>query len=451
MTRHLFTLCIVCLLTLFSGHANAGVFNPRTFTLANGMQVVVLPNHRAPVVLHMVWYRAGSADEPKGKSGVAHLLEHLMFKGTTKNPDGAFSKKLAQHGGQENAFTSHDYTGYHQTIAADRLEMVMALEADRMTNLVLDPADVKTERDVVLEERNQRIENNPSARLREQAHQTLFPKDHPYGRPVIGWRNELASLTREDALAFYQANYAPDNAILVVAGDVDVHEVKRLAEKYYGVIDVSPVKPRRDLVVKSPIKGGETILTDERVRQPVWSKTILQPSLANGPNERIAALEVLSEILGDGGTSRLYRKLVIEKQLAVNTGTYYDSGARGDGRFILYASPRSSVDLEVLANAVEAEAKRMLDEGLEPGELDRVKSRMVSNAIFARDEMKAGAWSIGSALASKHTIEDVEDWPTRIKAVSEQDVLDALKGVLGDPRFITTKLLPEPLKKGGGS
>ncbi|MBL4693243.1 MAG: insulinase family protein [Magnetovibrio sp.] len=442
MKKLLAVLISISVLSACSTVKRGGVFDPETFTLDNGMQVVVLPNHRAPVVLHMVWYRAGSSDEPQGKSGVAHLLEHLMFKGTPKNPDGLFSRKLAQHGGQENAFTSLDYTGYHQTVATDRLEMVMSLEADRMTNLVLDPKDVKTERDVVLEERNQRIENNPGARLRVIANQTLYPKNHPYGRPIIGWRPELAALTREDALAFYKANYAPDNAILVIAGDVDVANVKRLAKKYYGTIKSEPVQPRRNLVTTTAIKGGESILKDARVRQPVWSQTVLQPSLTNGDNVRVSALEVLNEILGSGGTSRLYRSLVIEQKLAISTGTYYDSGARGDGHFVFYASPRANVDLDVLAKAVRTQAQKLIDQGLAKGELKRIKTRMLSEAVFARDEMKSGAWAIGSALASGHTIADVEDWPERIAAVTEQDVIEALKAVLSEPRNITSKLLP---------
>jgi len=444
MIRTVLTLLSLFALTAISGGAQAGVFNPSSFTLDNGMQVVVLPNHRAPVVLHMVWYKAGSTSEPEGKSGIAHLLEHLMFKGTAKYPDGAFSRKLAQNGGQENAFTSLDYTGYHQTVASDRLAMVMELEADRMTNLVLDPADVVTERNVVLEERNQRIENNPGARLRVEANKKLYPKGHPYGRPIIGWREELSALTREDALAFYHDNYAPDNAVLVVAGDVDVAQVKRLAETYYGVIPARNLKPRPTLVTAAAIEGGETVLADARVRQASWSQRIVQPSLTNGKPQRVAALEVLNELLGSGGTSRLYRKLVIEQPMAVSVGSHYSDGAQGEGTFTFFASPRPGVDLDGLAGKVQSEVQRMLDHGLDAGELDRVKGRMLSGAVFARDEMKTGAYTIGAALAAGHTIEDVEAWPDRIAAVTEQDVLDALAAVLAEPRRITTKLLPKP-------
>jgi len=436
-----FCASIALLAILWGGQALAGVFNPETFTLQNGLQVVVLPNHRAPVVMQMVWYKAGSADEPAGKSGLAHLLEHLMFKGTPKHPNGEFSKILAQHGGQENAFTTFDYTGYHQTVASDRLEMVMELEADRMTNLVLSPEDVSTERAVVLEERNQRIDNKPGARLREQANQKLYPHNHPYARPIIGWRDELAALTREDALAFYKDHYAPDNAILVIAGDVEVADVKRLAEKYYGPIPARGVAARAVLVNDAPITGGETVLRDARVRQASWSQSIIQPSLSNGTPKRVAALEVLSEILGGGGTSRLYRSLVIKQALAVSAGTYYDQSARGDGRFAFYASPRPGVSLDQLAQAVRVETRRLMDEGLKPTELARIKKRMLADAIFSRDAMKTGAWTIGGALAAGHTIEDVEAWPERIQAVTEQDVHNALKAVLDEPRRITTKLL----------
>ncbi|MBL4615272.1 MAG: insulinase family protein [Magnetovibrio sp.] len=426
----------------WSASASAGVYNPKTFWLDNGMQVVVLPNHRAPIVLHMVWYKSGSADDPAGKSGIAHLLEHLMFKGTPKHPNGEFSKTLARHGGQENAFTSYDNTGYFQTVASDRLEMVMELEADRMTNLVLRADDVETERAVVLEERNQRIEGKPGARLREQANQKLFPKGHPYARPIIGWRAELSALTREDALAFYKAHYAPDNAILVVAGDVTLDEVKRLALKYYAPIPSRNVAGPRVLITNEPVAGGETVLRDARVKQASWSEVVIQPSLTTGDVSRISALEMLSELLGSGATSRLYRALVIDQGIAVSAGAYYDEGARGDGRFGFYAAPRPGVTLDQVAAAVHLELQRLLREGLDEGELARMKKRMMAAAVFARDAMKSGAWSIGGTLAAGHSIEDVEAWPERISAVSEQDVLDALQAVLDEPRRMSAKLLP---------
>ncbi len=451
MTKTLLRICgaAALVLSLWSVQATAGVFNPQTFTLQNGMQVVVLPNHRAPVVLHMVWYKVGSADEPQGKSGVAHLLEHLMFKGTPEHPDGEFSKRIAQYGGEENAFTSLDYTGYHQTVASDQLEMVMELEADRMTHLVLNADDVTTELAVILEERNQRLEGKPSARLSEQAMQKLFPKGHPYGRPIIGWRAETVALSREDALSFYKDHYAPDNAVLVVAGDVDVDQVKRLAQKYYAPIEPRGLPKRAPLITDSPIIGGETVLRDNRVKQASWSEQIIQPSLTRGETRRVAALEILSEVLGSGATSRLYKALVIERPLAVSVGTGYVASVRGDGQFSFYASPRPGVSLDQIAQAVRLETQRLADGGLASGELARIKKRMLADAIFSRDAMKAGAYSIGGTLAAGHRLESVENWPEHIQAVSEQEVLDALKAVMNEPRRITTKLLPNG--KGDGA
>ncbi|MBF0250437.1 MAG: insulinase family protein [Alphaproteobacteria bacterium] len=440
--KRLFVLLLLIGLA-FTGQARAGVYNPRLFTLDNGMRVVVLPNHRAPVILHMVWYKVGAADEPDGVSGVAHVLEHLMFKGTPKHPDGAFSRILAQNGGQENAFTGYDYTGYYQIVASDRLGLVMELEADRMTNLVLSEQDFQTERAVVIEERNQRTENSPAARLSEQATRNLYPDGHPYGRPIIGWRGELENLTRDDVMAFYRAHYAPANAVLVVAGDVDADEVRRLAEIHYGPIVARAVPARRDLVDASPVAGGETVLRDARVTQPTWSEAALRPSFANGAPRETAALEVLAEVLGGGSTSRLYRALVIDRPLAVSAGAGYDGDARGEGKFTLYAAPRPGQTLDTVAEAVRAELARLKTDGLADGELDRVKKRMLADAVFARDAMKAGAWALGGILAAGHEVADIEDWPARIEAVTAADVLAALEGVLAEERRIITKLLPE--------
>lgn len=318
----------------------------------------------------------------------------------------------------------------------------MELEADRMTNLVLRSEDVITERAVVLEERNQRVEGKPGARLREQANKKLFPKDHPYTRPIIGWRAELSVLDRDDALAFYQAHYSPNNAILVVAGDVKVDEVKKLAQKYYAPIPARNVVGPRDLLTTDPVAGGETVLRDARVKQVSWSESVIQPSLSSGSPKRIVALEILSELLGGGSTSRLYRTLVIDQGIAVAAGAYYDADARGDGRFGFYAAPRPDITLDQVAAAVHQEVQRLQRDGLEEGELARMKKRMLAAAIFSRDAMKSGAWAIGRALAAGHSIEDVEAWPERISAVSEQDVLDALTAVMAEPRRITTKLLP---------
>ena len=313
---------LVLTLTASGTSGEAAVFNPETFTLSNGMQVVVVTNRRAPVVSHHVWYKVGSADSPVGKSGLAHFLEHLMFKGTDTLAAGEFSKIVARNGGNENAFTGSDYTGYFQTIARDRLETVMRMEADRMTHLKLEPEEVRTERDVVLEERSMRVDNDPGSRLGELVNATQY-LNHPYRLPVIGWRHEMASYTREDALAFYRTWYAPNNAVLIVAGDIDAAELRPLAEKYYGVIPARPVPERHRLVEPPQDAPREVDLADPRVHQPYLIRSWLAPSFTAGETVHAYPLEVLAQVLGGTSTSRLYRSLVIAQKVATSAGAYY--------------------------------------------------------------------------------------------------------------------------------
>ncbi|HEC14284.1 MAG TPA: insulinase family protein, partial [Rhodospirillales bacterium] len=396
------------------------------------------------------WYRVGSADEEPGKTGAAHLLEHLMFKGTPAYPSGAFSKIVARNGGQENAFTSQDYTGYYQTIAVDRLEKVMAMEADRMTNLILSENDVKTERLVVLEERRQRIDNNPSAILREYVNAAMF-LNYPYRNPVIGWADEIRSLTRKDILAFYRRWYGPDNAIVVIAGDVTVEQVRPMAERTYGKIPAvsKPPRPRPGRVrpQEPPQKASRrVVLKDERVRQPFWSRQFMAPSYRNGATGQAYALEVLSEIFGDGSTSRLYRSLVVERKLAVSAGVRYDPSALGPARFVVYASPRLGVSIEQLKNAVADEIKILLKSGVTSDELERTVRRMQADAVYARDSLSTGAQVLGESLVIGMSIDDVESWPERIGAVTVEQINAAARAVLIRGHSVTSTLLP--LKEG---
>jgi zinc protease len=423
--------------------AAAGVFDPETFTLANGMQVVVVPNHRMPVVTHMVWYKVGAADEPAGRSGIAHFLEHLMFKGTEILAPGEFSRTVARNGGRENAFTSYDFTGYYQSVAVDRLETVMRMEADRMTGLVLGPEQVEPERLVVLEERRQRIDNEPRAVLGEQASAALFV-NHPYGRPIIGWEDEIRSLSVDELLAFYRRWYAPNNAILVVAGDITAEKLRPLAEKYYGAIPPAAAPPRRARPKVPPQTAAkEVTLRDARVRQPAWSRTWLAPGFHGGRRTDYYALEVLAEILGGGATSRLYRALVVEQGLAVAVGANYGGEALDLGRFVVSASPRPGVPVARLVAAVEAEIARLLGDGVPADELARVKTRMQADAVYSRDSLATGAQVLGAALTTGQTVADVEAWPERIGAVSAEDMLAAGRAVLRGGGAVTSLLLPE--------
>ena len=318
--RRLGVLCSLAALVLTLGRpASARVFDPQSFTLENGLQVVVVTNRRAPIVNHMVWYKVGAADEEPGKSGLAHFVEHLLFKGTKNMKPGEFSELIARNGGRENAFTSYDYTGYFQTIASDRLELMMKHEADRMANLVLTDELVLPERDVILEERRTRVDNEPSGQLFEMARAALF-MNHPYGISIIGWEHEMQQLTTEDALAFYERWYAPNNAVVVISGDVSLEEVRPLAEKYYGALEARPVPERVRPQEPKQMAPRRVTLTSPRVRQPSLSITYLAPSYNRGETQHAYALQVLSEIMGGGSVSRLYSSLVVEQGVAAGAG-----------------------------------------------------------------------------------------------------------------------------------
>ncbi|MFQ5958640.1 MAG: M16 family metallopeptidase [Alphaproteobacteria bacterium] len=422
--------------------APAAVFSPETFTLANGMQVVVVSNHRAPVVMHQVWYRVGSADDPVGKSGLAHFLEHLMFKGTKSVPAGEFSKTVARNGGNENAFTGQDYTGYFQKVAKDRLELVMRLEADRMVNLTLSDEVTLPERDVLLEERRSRTDNEPAALLSEHVNAAQFLA-HPYGTPIIGWAHEIRELTTEDALAFYRRHYAPDNAVLIVVGDITAEELRPLAEKYYGAIPGRGIAPRKRPQEPPQRAARRVVLKDARVRQPSWSRSYLAPSEHAGASEHAYPLQVLAEILGGGTTSRFYRSLVVEQKLAVGAGAWYDGTSFDLTRFGLYATPAQGVDVAKVEAAVEAEIARVLAEGVTEEEVARVEKRVMAEATYARDSLYIAARAFGSALTSGLTVADVEAWPERIGAVTVEQVNAAARTVLTPETSVTGVLLPK--------
>ena len=446
MKRDLLALALAGLVVIFApapgwaGEGRSGVFNPETTTLANGMRVVVIRNHRVPVVTHMVWYGVGAADEGPGESGIAHFLEHLMFKGTKTRKPGEFSRILARNGGQENAFTSSDYTAYFQTVSVDRLEMVMEMEADRMTNLVLTEKGVETEKSVVLEERRSRTDNNPGGLLAEQVDAALY-LNHPYRRPVIGWAHEIEALNLKGVMAFYEKWYAPGNAILVVGGDITLEKLKPLAEKYYGSIPAAPPTPRTRPTEPPQHASRRVTLEDKRVRQPAWGRVFLAPSHLSGETKHAYALKVLSNILGQGATSRLFRALVVEGKLAVGAGSYYQGDDRGPGKFALYASPRPGIDMATLESKIEELVAELLRDGVTKEEVDRAKKRMRAQAVYARDSLTAGARVLGSALAVGLSVEYVETWPDRIGAVTKADINAAARAALKNSHSVTSQLL----------
>lgn len=418
-----------------------GVFFPETFTLSNGMQVVVITNRRVPVVTHMVWYRAGAADEPRGTSGIAHFLEHLMFKGTEKLAPGAFSRIVAKNGGRDNAFTSWDYTAYYQNVARDRLELVMSMEADRMANLRLTDEVVLPERDVILEERRQRTDNEPASRLSEQMNATLYVH-HPYGIPIIGWPQEIAGLTRQDAEAWYRTWYAPNNAILVVSGDVTAEELKPLAEKYYGTVAPRAV-PERRRVQEPPLSAARrVVLHDAQVRQPAIHRAWVAPSYRRDPEGHAYALEVLAEVMSSGATGRLYRSLVVEQKIATSAWLGYSPTAWDATALSVGASPAAGVSMDTLEAALEREVAKLLESGVTAEEVATAKRRMLAEAAYARDSLTGPAQALGAALATGQSVDDVESWPVRIDAVTAEQVNAAARSVLSKPNHVTGLLLP---------
>ncbi|MCB1365638.1 MAG: insulinase family protein [Rhodobacteraceae bacterium] len=412
-----------------------------SFALDNGMQVVVVEDHRAPVVQQMVWYRAGSADEPKGESGVAHFLEHLMFKGTDTMAPGELSATVAANGGDDNAFTSYDYTAYFQRVAADRLELMMKMESDRMVNLRLDEGDIATERDVILEERNQRTENNPRALFGEQMSAVQYYNSR-YGVPVIGWKHEMAALDLDDALSFYRTYYAPNNAILVVSGDVDPGAVKALAERYYGAIPANPDLPDR-LRASEPPQTAARRLTfrDARVAQPYVSRSYLAAERDPGAQEKAAALYLLADILGSGTTSYLAERLQFDEKLAVYTGAFYNGTSLDKTTFDIAVVPQEGISLQETEAALDGALADFLREGVDPEQLERIKLQLRAAQIYQLDNVDGIGNRYGAALAIGLTIEDVRDWPGILQAVTAEDIMAAAREVLRPESSVTGWLM----------
>ena len=405
--------------------------------LENGMEVLVIPDHRAPVVTHMVWYRNGAADDPQLKSGIAHFLEHLMFKGTKRFPKGKFSEVVAELGGQDNAFTSYDFTAYFQRIPREHLGVMMDFEADRMTGLVLNDDVVAPERDVVLEERRMRTDNDPGAQLNEAMQAALFTH-HTYGKPIIGWEHEIESLNREDAIAYYQRFYTPENAVLIVAGDVSEAEVRKLASATYGKIPARGAKPERVRPKEPPPRAHRVVaLADEKVEQPSVQRVYLVPSYATAAPGEGEALEILGHLLGGGPASLLYKKLVVDDCVAVAAGTYYWGQSLDDTRFFVYAVPAPEVSLESLDTAMVDVIKALVRDGVDEGDLARVKTRLIADAVYAQDSQVSLARWYGAALTTGVAVKSVGEWPDRIDAVSAEQVRLAAQKWLQDARAVT--------------
>ncbi len=417
-----------------------------TFELENGLDIVVLEDHRAPVVVHMLWYNVGSADEPAGQSGIAHYLEHLLFKGTDTVASGEFSEIVSANGGTDNAFTSFDYTGYFQRVAADRLELMMELEADRMVNLKVDPAEAATELDVVLEERNQRTENDPGSLFNEQRNAAQY-LNHPYAVPIIGWKHEIEGLTLENAMDFYKAHYAPNNATLIVAGDVEPDDVLRMAETHYGPIPANPAILERERVDEPPQLAERRLrFEDPRVSQPYVVRTYLAPERDAGDQETAAALVMLSEVLGgSGATSVLGEALQFDTQRSIYSSAFYSGMSLDDSTFGLVNVPAEGVTLEEAEADLDRVVAEFIETGVDQEQLDRIKMQLRASRIYAEDNIQSLARRYGAGLTSGLTVEDIQAWPDVLEAVTGEDIIAAAEMVFDRKKAVTGYMMrPAP-------
>lgn len=412
------------------------------FTLTNGLEVVAIPNHRVPAVSHMIWYRVGAGDDPPAKSGLAHYHEHLMFQGTAKYKSGEYADIINRHGGQNNAFTGYDATSYFVNIAKEKLPLIMELEADRMRGLSPRDTDVEKEKDVIIEERRVRIENNPRSLLNEQMYAALF-RNHPYHRPVIGWMHEMETLTKDDVLQFHTAHYHPNNAILIVSGDITAAELKPLAQRYYGGL------PRADIPVRvwneEPPQNTarRVVMRHMNVKQPAFLRYYATSSLAHGRKEDALPLFVLAHLLGGGKTSALYQSLVVEKKLAAEVSVDYEGFTRGPGLFSIEIIPESGVTLADIDVALDKELARIQSSAPDDAALMRAKTLLKADTIFARDGLDSMARIMGWIVVLGLDVDYFNRWPDMVEAVSKEQVQAAMKSSLSSDHSVTGWLLPE--------
>ena len=413
----------------------AKIFNAAHTILENGLEVVVIPNHRAPVVTQMLWYKVGKADEDWGKSGIAHFLEHLMFKGSEGLKPGEFSEKIRALGGNDNAFTGYDYTAYHQSVASEHLETIMKMEAGRMRGMTLPADQVDSERLVIMEERRQRTDNDPRAKFAEQLSVSLFV-NHPYGIPIIGWAHEIEGLTREDAKAFYDKWYGPNNAILVISGDVEPQKVFDLAKKIYGPLPRVEVPERKRNAVPPMNSVAQVTLEHEAIREPVAQILYRAPNYRNNKEESLA-LQVLEEIMGGGSTSRLYKSLAVEQKIVSGAGMSYNADSWDESSLWLYASPLPGKTLDEVTKALQDELRKVAASGVTPEEMNDAKSRMQDSAVYALDSLTGPAMIFGHGLTTGSSLDDIEHWIALISQVTAEQVHAVAKKYLDPDNYGT--------------
>jgi zinc protease len=414
-----------------------------SFKLTNGLQVIVLPSRRAPIINQLVVYKVGGADEVMGKTGVAHFLEHMMFKGTPTVGAGEFSRTVAFSGGRDNAYTTYDQTGYWQTVSPERLDLVMGMEADRMANLSITEKELTPERQVVLEERRMRTENSPAAQLEEVVQEKLFGDGQPYGMPVVGYVDDVNRLDVADLEAFYRAHYAPNNAVLIVAGDATPDEVRRLVEKHYGPVPSRPVAPRTRPSHGAADLPQRVVRADVRVVEPSWGQQWLAPSYRTGEARHAYALQVLARLLGGNEGSRLSRALVDDSKLALGAWASYSGASLGLTTFDLGVHPAPGTTLADIEQAVAAQLARLIDDGVKADEVERAQNQLLAAAIYAQDSLASGPRAFAAVLTTGGSVADVQAWPQRIAAVTPADIVAAARHIWQPAGLVTSVLTPQ--------
>ena len=441
LLKHLVKLVLFPVVLLSAAAAHAEVFEK---TLNNGLKVIVKEDHRAPVVVQQVWYRAGSMDERTGTTGIAHVLEHMMFKGTTSVPAGEFSKRIAAAGGRENAFTSYDYTAYFQTLHKSKLPLAMQLESDRMRNLALSAAEFAKEIKVVMEERRMRTDDEPHALMYEKLMATAY-QEHPYQNPVIGWMNDLQALSVGDAKAWYDRWYVPNNAVLVVAGDVKASEVFALAQRYYGVIPKRALPVRKNYI-EPPQLGIKRIVVKAPAQLPNLVMSYHAPVLRDPENDSLPyALQVLAGILDGNESARLNKALVREQQLASSVGAGYDATSRGPSMFTLEGTPSEGKSVADLEAGLREQIALLVRDGVSEEELKRVKAQVTAAEVYKLDSLFYQAMQIGQMESIGMSHKDIPVMLKKIQAVTAQQVQDAAREILKDDSLTVAVLDPQPL------
>ncbi len=430
------------LLALLVGSAQAAVTD---VTLDNGLRVIVQEDHRAPVMVSQVWYRAGSMDEFNGTTGVAHVLEHMMFKGTQTVPPGEFSRRIAAAGGRENAFTSRDHTAYFQQMQKDRLALSMQLEADRMANLVISDALFAKEIQVVMEERRLRTDDQPQSVVYERLMATAY-QAHPYRRPIIGWMDDLSNMTGQDARDWYARWYAPNNATLVVAGDVKADEVIALAKRHFGALPARALPPRKPQ--DEPAQLGEKRIV---VKAPAQLSYLLMawhvPTLKDWEQDTAPyALQILAGVLSGNDSARLQKSLVKTRQIAVNASAGYDAVARGPGMFMIDATPAPGKSAAALEKTIREEVRRIQRDGINQAELARVKAQVIAADVYQRDSLFYQAMQLGEYVTAGLPPEALARRADKLRAVTAQEVQAAARQWLQDDRLSVAELDPQPLQ-----